>query len=141
MRSGATPALQALATPSPAVPDMVITMTDPPAEFDAEAAHQWREVAQVLIDRRTLSKGDLPTLRNYIRLGVLIREATISADWRLVGKLIGTQTRLARELGLTPSSRESFRPAPPADEIDDVEALKRGEFAEPGTYRRLRDCD
>ena len=133
---------KAVETPSPVVPDMVTTAPAPPAVLDEEAAKQWHETARILVDRRKLTKGDLPTLANYIRLGLMIHESTISADWRLVGKLIGAQTRLARELGLTPSSRESMRPAPPADEpTDDLEAFKRGEFDELGECRRLRDCD
>ena len=84
-----------------------------------------------------------PTLENYVRLSGMIRKATISADWRLVDKLIGSQTRLARELGLTPSSRVSI-PATPASEdmADDLERFKRDDTdLEPCRGERLRDTD
>ena len=145
---------KAVETPPPVVPDMVTTVPAPPAVLDEEAAKQWHETARILVDRRKLTKGDLPTLANYIRLGLMIRESTISADWRLVSKLIGTQTKLAHELGLTPLARESMRPAPVADDPTDdpmdepmnepMNELERfeAEFDELGEYRhRLTDSD
>lgn len=146
MRSGPKPQPLALQTGTPAVPDLLSTVPNPPVQFDETAACQWWETAQVLIDRRALSKGDLPTLENYIRTGVMIREATISANWRLADKLIGTQTRLARELGLTPSARETMRPAPTEiDLADDLETFKAGAFdsneLQPWRPERLRDTD
>ena len=133
---------KAVETPPPVVPDMVTTVPAPPAVLDEEAAKQWHETARILVDRRTLTNGDLPTLANYIRLGLMIRESTISADWRLVSKLIGTQTKLAHELGLTPLARESMRPAPVADDpMDELERFET-EFDELGEYRhRLTDSD
>lgn len=143
MKTGPKPKPHAMWTPALLVPDLLETIPDPPATLDADAAVLWWQTAQLLIDRHTLTKGDLPTLENYIRLGTMIRDATISADWRLVDKLIGSQTRLARELGLTPSSRVSI-PATPATEdmADDLERFKRGDTdLDPCRGERLRGTD
>ena len=143
MKTGPKPTPHAKRTPASVVPDLLETVPDPPATLDKDAAVQWWETAQLLIDRRTLTKGDLPTLGNDIKLSTMIRDATILADWRLMDKLIGSQTRLARELGCTPSSRVSI-PATPATEDmdDDLERFKRDDTdLEPCRGERLRDTD
>ena len=143
MKTGPKPTPHAMRTPAPIVPDVLDTVPDPPATLDADAAVQWWSTAQLLIDRRTLAKGDLVTLANYVQLSGMIRKATISADWRLVDKLIGSQTRLARELGCTPSSRVSI-PATPATEdmADDLDRFKRDDSdLSPCRREHLRDTD
>ena len=96
------------------------------------------EAASCFVTRR-----DLMTLENYIRLGGMIREATVSGDWRLVDKLIGSQIRLARELSLTPSPRASLPPSPAAEDMaDDLERFKRNDTElEPCRGEHLRDTD
>ena len=125
MKTGPKPTPDAMRTPALLVPDLLETVPDPPVDMDEAAAVQWWSTAQLLIDRRTLTKGDLPTLENYIKLGVMIRKATTAADWRLVDKLIGSQTRLARELGCTPSSRVCIPATPASEGFDDLERFKR----------------
>ena len=143
MRTGPKPTQHAMRTPAPVAPDLLTTVPDPPADMDEAAAVQWWATAQILVDRRQLTRGDLVTLENYIRLGTMIRDATISADRRLADKLIGSQTRLARELGLTPSSRVSISAAPASDDMaDDLERFKRDDTdLEPCRGERLRDTD
>lgn len=134
MRRGPKPTLPIQKTPSPPVPDLLETVPDPPATLDKPAAVLWWTTAQLLIDRRTLTRGDLVTLENYVGLSGMIRKATEAADWRLVDKLIGSQTRLARELGCTISSRVSIRTEPVEIE-DELERWKR----EEAIPKRLRD--
>ena len=142
MKTGPKPTPNALRTPVLLLPDLIETPPNPPASLDQDAAVQWWETAQVLIDRRTLTKGDLPTLENYVRLSGMISKATISADWRLVDKLIGSQTRLARELGCTPSSRVSIQATPASEGFDDLERFKRDDTdLEPCRGERLRDTE
>ena len=142
MKTGPKPTPHAMMTPAPLVPDLLETVPDPPATLDKDAAVLWWSTAQLLIDRRTLTKGDLVTLENYVRLSGMIRKATISADWRLVDKLIGSQTRLARELGCTPSSRVSIQATPASEDLDDLERFKRDDTdLEPCRGERLRDTD
>ena len=142
MKTGPKQTSHAMRTPALLVPDLLETVPNPPAKLDKDEAVQWWSTAQLLIDRRTLTKGDLPTLENYIRLSGMICQATISADWRLVDKLIGSQTRLARELGCTPSSRVSIQATPASEGLDDLELFKRDDTdLEPCRGERLRDTD
>ena len=142
MKTGPKPTQHAIRTPARLVPDLLETVPDPPATLDKDAAVQWWSTAQLLIDRRTLTKGDLVTLENYVRLSGMIRKATTAADWRLTDKLIGSQTRLARELGCTPSSRVSIPATPATEDLDDLERFKRGDTdLEPCRGERLRDTD
>ena len=124
------------------VPDRLVSPTDPPAQFDTEAARLWWEVSQILIDRRQLTRGDLVILENYVTLSVLLREAKLRGDWRAADKMIGSQTRLARELALTPSSRASLPAAPIIEDLDDLARFKRDDTdLEPCRGERRRDTD
>ena len=125
MRTGPKPSPQALQTPQALPPDLLIEPPEPPATFDEQAAVQWYSITQILIDRGTLTRGDLATLENFVRVGIGVQAAIGDGNWRLADKLIGSQTRLARELGLTPSSRLSF-PAvgTPESSGDELETFK-----------------
>ncbi len=108
----------------------------PPAYLPKDAKAEWRRVAPILVlERKTLTLADLPTLENYcIAVGtmrearrLLNAEGLVRADGKrhpAYGILHNAQTdqRLAAaELGLTPVSRS--RPAIREDDHDDPSPL------------------
>lgn len=107
----------------------------PPVWFGAEAAEEWNRVLPILIERRTITEGDLGTVESYcVALGLIRQcQATITKEGAAVQGRTGprrhpaVQTmiqaltesrRFAAELGLTPAARN--KPAAPGEKDDDA---------------------
>lgn len=142
MRPGPKPVPQALHTAAAGPPDLLAISPDPPEWMSKEAATEWWSLCQLLIDRQQLTRGDLGTVENLIRLRGLLPTLTSTRE---INTTISTITKLSRELGLTPSSRHKVA-AVASNEVeveDDLERFKRdcNNELQPWQPARLRDSD
>lgn len=107
----------------------VVAVPQPPTWLSKDAKAEWRRVVPILIERKVLTEGDMPTLESYCASTGTVRDAQrqMNRDGLMVaGKrhpLFGvqnaamtTQRLCASELGLTPVSRS--RPTIREDQDD-----------------------
>ena len=143
MRSGPKPRPQCLVKHTPSPPDAIIIPPDPPGWCGPDDARLWWVTCQTLVDRQQLTTGDLKAVEGFVLSWSMVDAARTDGRHRDLDKYLLTTSKLSRELGLTPSARETMRaPVPPADEsVDSLERFKRGEFDEVPTGRRLADSD
>jgi P27 family predicted phage terminase small subunit len=110
-----------------------VTIGKPPSWLGKEAKREWRRVAPILNERRTVTDGDLGILESYCTAIGMMRDAQrlLNRDGLVLnGKkhpAIGTQNaaqttaRLAaNELGLTPVSRSRPAIRETRDDADDL---------------------
>jgi P27 family predicted phage terminase small subunit len=101
---------------------------EPPNGLSPSTAEEWRRAAAILVERRSLTRGDLPTLEFYSMCVAMARQADAEAKalpsltyttktgvtrphpvLRIAKDFWSDARRFAVELGLTPRSR-CFRP-------------------------------
>lgn len=107
----------------------------PPTWFSPEAVDAWNRVVPILVERQTLTEGDIGTLETYCTALGLLRQcqATIAKDGSVVQGKAGPRRhpalqtmmqamtearRYAAELGLTPAARN--KPGSKPAENDDA---------------------
>ncbi len=124
--------------------DLPTSTPEPPEHLDDIALDEWNRLVGELAQVGTLHKLDRTLLATYCVLwshltqaergirehGLVIKGATGAAQaspyYSVAMRAASQLTRIAAELGLSPSSRARLKVQPPADQDDEFERMLNG---------------